>query len=301
MDWLLFMPMLPAKPDYLRVKLGRRLNRLGAVSLRAGAHLLPHQGDCLEDLAWLREDLRKDGGDAVICAASLIAGATDASIVERFEQDRAARYRALVEDADAVTRTDGASAGARLRRRFEDIVDIDFFEAAGRDAAEAALRQLDTRIQQSGGSMKTEAPQQPMVGRVWVTRRGIKVDRISSAWLVRRFIDANAEIRFVDPDTYQHAEGELRFDMFEGEYTHEGDYCTFETLVARFGLHDAGLRALAEIVHDIDVKESRYERAETAGVAAFMNGLVAIEPEDHARLHQGFMVLDALYRSLSLR
>src|SRR5688572_13257034 len=109
MNWLLFMPLLPAKPDYLRVKLGRRLNRLGAVTLRAGAHVLPHQGDCLEDLAWLRQDIRKDGGDAVICGASLIAGATDESVIARFNDDRAVRYRALAEDADAATRSDGAA------------------------------------------------------------------------------------------------------------------------------------------------------------------------------------------------
>jgi hypothetical protein len=300
MDWLLFMPQLPAKPDYLRVKLGRRLARLGAISLRSGVHVLPHQGDCLEDLAWLRQDLRKDAGDAIICTAALIAGTSDEAVVARFNEERSARYRALVEEADAQTRTDASQGVQRLRRRLKDVVEIDFFDAPGRADAEAALRQLETRIQK-GETMSTSAPQQPMAGATWVTRGGVKVDRIASAWLIRRFIDPRADIRFVDPAAYVHAPGELRFDMFEGEYTHQGDYCTFETLVAQFSLHDAALRALAEIVHDIDVKDSKYERPETAGISAFINGLVAAGLPDDARLEQGFVVFDALYRTLTPR
>lgn len=137
-----------------------------------------------------------------------------------------------------------------------------------------------------------------MMNRVWVTRRGIKVDRIGSAWLIRKAIDPEARFKFVDPTGYEPAPGELRFDMFDGEYTHEGPRCTFETLVARFDLSDPALVSLGEIVHDVDCKDALYERAEAAGLAAFVQGLAATTPDDLERLERGSVMFDALYASL---
>ena len=136
------------------------------------------------------------------------------------------------------------------------------------------------------------------MNRVWVTRRGIKVDRIGSAWLIRKAIDPEARFKFVDPAGYVPEPGELRFDMFDGEFTHEGPRCTFETLLARFDLADPALAALGEIVHDVDCKDALYERAEAAGLAAFIQGLVATTPGDLVRLERGSMMFDALYASL---
>jgi len=127
----------------------------------------------------------------------------------------------------------------------------------------------------------------------------VKVDRISSVWLVRRFVDPQAEFRFVDPDAYTHTAGELRFDMFEGEFTHDGDQCTFEVLLGWTGLDDSALRALAEVIHDIDLKDVKFARPETAGVAAMIDGLVLRHTEDTRRLEEGAMLLDALYARLS--
>jgi hypothetical protein len=141
------------------------------------------------------------------------------------------------------------------------------------------------------------AGERPM-SRVWVTRRGIKVDRIGSAWLIRKAIDPQAKFKFVDPAGYVPEAGELRFDMFDGEYTHEGPRCTFETLVARFDLADPAFAALGEIVHDVDCKDALYERAEAAGLAAFIQGLAATITDDLVRLERGSMMFDALYASL---
>src|SRR5688572_16596943 len=271
---------------------------LGALPIRDALYALPHQGDCLEDLAWLRQDLIKDGGDAIICTAALISGATDESLTDAFNQDRATMYAEITRLAREVGR-EGAPAGAKkLRRMLKNVVEIDYFQVEARAEAEAAIRELDMRMTVPAESARPATLER---GRTWVTRAGVKVDRISSAWLIRRFIDPEAEIRFVDPATYEHAAGELRFDMFDGEYTHRGDYCTFETLVAHFALHDSALRALAEIIHDIDVKDSKFERAETAGVAAFIDGLVRAEPDDEIRLERGFVLFDSLYESLSAR
>jgi len=136
------------------------------------------------------------------------------------------------------------------------------------------------------------------LGRTWVTRQGVKVDRIASAWLIRRFIDPQARFRFVAARGYRPQPGELRFDMYEAEFTHEGDRCTFEMLLARFGLREAALRAIGEIVHDVDCKDDKFGRAEAGGVAALIAGLAKSVPEDEVRLERGGELFDTLYASL---
>jgi hypothetical protein len=136
-------------------------------------------------------------------------------------------------------------------------------------------------------------------GATWVTRTGIKVDRISSAWLIRRFIDPAARFKFVPAKGYRPESGELRFDMYQGEFTHEGDRCTFETLLARFGLDDPALHSLAEIIHDVDLKDVKFGRAEAAGMAALIEGLVVAYPDDAERLERGAAVFEGMYGYIS--
>jgi len=298
-QWLLLIPQLPAKPDYLRVKLRRRLAKLGAVAVKSSVYALPRSDDSAEDFAWLRREIVNEGGDAVICTAELVDGLSDESLTAVFRHDANERYAEVAGEArGALAEDHGESlvAWQRLRRRLDAFIQIDYFDAEGRVAAEAALRQLETLIR--GGEVMTATTAlraQVERGSTWVTRKGVKVDRIGSAWLIRKFIDADAHFRFVDPGSYQHAAGELRFDMYDGEFTHEGSNCTFETLIADFALDDQALRSLAELVHDIDVKDARYGRPETAGLSALINGLVASHPDDDTRLDRGFVVFDALY------
>ena len=131
--------------------------------------------------------------------------------------------------------------------------------------------------------------------RVWVTRTGVHIDRMASAWLIRRFIDPEASFKFVPSRRYSPAAGEIRFDMFDAEFTHEGDLCTFEVLLRRFDLSDAALVALGEVVHDIDLKETKFGRAETAGVDHLVIGIAWTHAEDEARLAQSASLFDALY------
>ena len=124
------------------------------------------------------------------------------------------------------------------------------------------------------------------------------MDRIASAWLIRRFIDRDATFKFVAPRGYVPQEGEVRFDMYQAEYTHEGDRCTFETLLARFGLDEPALHALGEIVHDIDCKDGKYDRPEAAGVESILRGLVNAQANDADRIAQGSTIMDALHAQL---
>jgi hypothetical protein len=187
----------------------------------------------------------------------------------------------------------------RLRRRLTALAPIDFFGASNRAHAERLIARLAERLRNPAAQVASAAVLKlsDYQRRTWVTRRGIHVDRIASAWLIRRFIDPEATCRFVAEKTYAQAEGELRFDMFDGEFTHEGDLCSFEVLLKRFGLTDPALVAIGEIIHDIDLKESTYGRPETAGFERLINGICAGQHDDDVRLARGSAVLDDIYES----
>lgn len=157
---------------------------------------------------------------------------------------------------------------------------------------------LEARMKPETDAREITRPTMPIEaarGRTWVTRTGLKVDRMASAWLIRKFIDPEARFKFVPAKGYSPEQRELRFDMFDAEFTHEGDRCTFEVLIQRFGLEAPGLRQLAEIVHDIDLKDARFGREEAAGVAQLVAGIAAAHPDDEERLARGSALFDDLY------
>jgi hypothetical protein len=230
---------VPPKPDYLRVKIRRRLQRIGAVPLKSTVYVLRSTAESLEDFQWLAREIVGVGGSAVVCEASFIEGISDEEVEAMFD--------------------------------------------AGADEMEEERAQPLHRVEP---------------GRTWVTREGVYVDRIASAWLIRRFIDPEATFKFVPARGYEPRRGELRFDMFDAEYTHEGERCTFQTLLAKFGLADRALAAIGEIVHDIDCKDEQFGRAETAGVASLIRGITRTHDDDAARLARGSNVFDDLYAAL---
>jgi hypothetical protein len=306
--WLLLIAQLPPKPDYLRVKLRRRIQRIGAMALRGAVYVLPNQPEAAEDFEWLRTELLADGADAIICLATPTAGITEEELRRRFRDARGSEYDGLADDARAVvasgSREDVERALPRLRRRLDEIGRVDFFGSMNRFEAESAIEGVATV--EASASDRTGTDDRPkgdtadrtQRGRTWVTREGVFVDRIASAWLIRRFIDPEARFKFVAARGYQPRRDEVRFDMYQGEYTHEGDRCTFETLLARFGLDDPALHTLAEIVHDIDCKDDKYDRPEAAGVESILRGLVSAHAADSDRVVQGSAIFDALFAQL---
>jgi hypothetical protein len=289
-EWLLLIHHLPPKPDYLRVKLRRRLQRLGAVPVKRSVYALPTSEQAREDFEWAAREITADGGEAALCEARFLDAATDRRLVEACRAAAASAYGEI----SATSR--GSSADLeRLTRRLHEVVAQDAFSADGRADAEAALDALANRLSRPEAPMKL--PDKPR-GRTWVTRAGLYVDRIASAWLIRRFIDPEAQFRFVAPRQYHPDPGELRFDMYDGEFTHEGDLCTFETLCRHFALVDAALKAIGEIVHDIDCKDDKFSRVDTPGVQLVLNGIVRASKTDDDRLARGSALLDDLYAQL---
>lgn len=136
---------------------------------------------------------------------------------------------------------------------------------------------------------------QEMKNRLWVTRRGVHVDRIACAWMIRRFIDKDARFKFVVAKGYVPDTDELRFDMFDAEFTHEGDRCSFEVLLQRARIEDTALQLIAEIVHDIDLKDHKFERGETAGIKTLIDSICTDTAIDEERIARGSVLFDDLY------
>ena len=283
--WLLLIHQLPPKPDYFRVKIWRRLQGLGAVAIKNSVYALPFSAQASEDFQWLRKEITAGGGEASVCRATFVDGLADPQIEALFRTSRDAEY---AEVARAAEQVESPSEIARLERRLRDITALDHFEAGGRKAAEAALANRKAR------TISRRKREKVPMKQTWITRPDVHVDRIASAWLIKRFIDPKA--RFVFGEA---REGAVSFDMFEGDYTHEGDHCTFETLLQRFGLEqDSALRAIAEMVHDVDMKDGKFGRDETPGFERLITGIVKRHARDDARLQRGAELLNDLYESI---
>ena len=305
--WYLLIHQLPPKPLYLRAKVRQRLARIGALALKNSVYVLPRRDDALEDLEWIAQEAVAGGGEAFICQADFVHGIDTKTLIGRFNQERDAEYRSLIAEVregtrriagkDAPTRLTGVLA--RATKRLGEIQGLDTFDAEKRKDAEAMVRSLESRLRKREKARPSPAPDKRLSGlrgRVWVTRPGVKVDRIASAWLVRRFVDPRSRFRFADPAAARRR-GEIRFDMVGGDYTHEGDRCTFETLLDRLGLADPALIQVGEVVHDIDLKDGKYGRPETQGLRQILEGLYRTQTDDEERLRQGFAIFDALHES----
>jgi len=312
--WLLLIHQLPPKPAYLRVKVWRRLQALGAISVKGSVYVLPAGEDALEDFQWLLREIVEGGGEGVICEANLVDGLSDQQVRALFDAARDADYAELAKelralaasskrDAAAGSKPEGKGQLARLRRRFAELSEIDFFGATGRLTVDGLLTELERELADPPGEAQAKEDEvktipEELTGKVWVTRAGVHVDRIACAWLIRRFIDAEAQFKFVSAKDYKVRPGELRFDMFQGEFTHEGDKCSFEVLLERLALKDKALRAIAEMVHDIDLKDGKFGRSETAGIALLINGVCASQKDDLARIERGAAIFDDTFESL---
>jgi len=320
--WLLLIHQIPPKPAYLRAKVAKRLSRIGAVAVKNSVYAMPRSEGAREDLEWIAHEIASDGGEASLCESRFIGGLTDDAIEQQFRFARQREYldatklaRRLVDGLSQAEKKSGkippkrhAQAGTaltRLRKRAEEIVAIDYFGAPGRADLENLIRAAEDKLRPPRAADPGATPDIPPLkgirGRTWVTRKGIHVDRIASAWLIRRFIDTDAKLKYAEAKGYAPAPGELRFDMFDAEFTHQGDLCTFEVLLAGLGTDHLSLRLIADMVHDIDLRDGKYGREETPGFTALITGICLQHRDDEARLVAGTTMLDAFYRAAQQR
>jgi hypothetical protein len=307
--WLLLVHQIPPKPDSFRMKIWRRLQQVGAVAIKQSVYAMPFSDQSREDLSWTLREIIEGGGDGSIIEARFLEGLTDEQVAALFQNARKWDYEKLIQDASILLAQwsakhdnlkdptiKGPAQLARLQRRLDEIAAIDFFKAPERGTAEILVKDLTVRL---SDEPSPEAVIQErinhMKGKIWVTRENLFVDRIACGWLIRRFVDSEAAFKFVSGAHYTPEKGEVRFDMFDGEFTHEGDRCTFEVMIQRFQLQEKALAPLAEVVHDIDLKDAKFGRAETDGFNALLTGLTASRPDDNQRMAEGAQLFENLY------
>lgn len=309
--WLLLVHQLPATPSNLRVRTWRRLQQIGAIPLKQAVYVLPDSGDAREDLEWLKAEIVASGGEVSLLEANHIDGAEDDQLVEAFKRARQEDYARLAVDLEKVlkkierTRRPRGERAPSLRRlseiyrqRFGGIEAIDFFGGAGRDRVVALIERLNDaggaprETTRTGEGSVTEEHR----NKLWVTRPRPGVDRMASAWLIRRFIDPKARFSFA-ADRAAVSGDALPFDMFGVEFTHHGDDCTFETLCRKFKLRDPAVARVGELVHDIDLKDAKFAAPEASTISSMIDGLQLTHADDHNLLEHGIAMFESLYRS----
>lgn len=307
--WLILIPQLPPQPSSLRVRVWRRLQQLGAVALKNAAYALPDSEATLEDFQWLAQEITDAGGGVMLLRANGL-GEADEEIRELFRAERARDYRKLAEDATYLATQwreekdlspDLILGGGRLlqqlRERHAQIRQFDFFEAVACDEARTALDAAAGAFKQRTGEDSATSVAPRFVGRspsVWVTRQGVYVDRLACAWLIRRFVNPEAEIVTVRPDEPL-PKGAVPFDMKGVEFGHHGSQCSAETMAAHFRPEDPALRAVTEVVHDLDLKDDGFGRPEAAGLKRLLDGIGVAADDDQARIRLALPVFEALY------
>lgn len=318
--WILLVHQLPARPTNLRVRIWRKLQKLGAVAIKNSVYVLPANEKTNEDFQWLKQEIESAGGEAAVFRAGSVAGATDEEIVKAFRDARNAEFAEIAAELDGLTgrireqsRAKHLSPGRlatheseldKFHSELEHLIANDFFEANGRASALAAYERAQKTLRASEHPSKKQSKEKDGAlsiadyqGRRWVTRRNIHIDRLASAWLIKQFIDKRPRFYFVaEGETVENA---IPFDMFGAEFTHHGEDCTFETMLKRFGLTEIkGLRELAEIVHDIDLKDEEFHRLEAAGLNTVINGLSEHLRDDRKLLQQASVIFDGLFTLL---
>ena len=298
--WLVLSYSLPSKPSSSRVTLWRRLQRLGALPV-TGTYVLPDRPECRESFMWFAQEIRSAGGEALVMEVERFEGLSEKELVERFNDVRAEAYVDLYSAMETFERSpEKASLKTldKLRRRFAELKRVDFFDSPTGRQIMAKLTELEQTLSPSAAGDVQISPvdRADYQGKTWVTRPQPHIDRLASAWLIKRFVDADAKILYRSSVK----EGEVSFDMDGAAFGHVGSRCTFETLVAAFTLEDRALTPLVQIVHEMDLRDERYVRSEVAGLDALLDGWLASGLSDEELERRGQQLFSGLYMTFSV-
>jgi hypothetical protein len=292
-EWLLLLFTLPASQASKRVEVWRKLKRFGALSFRSSGYLLPSTSENRERFEWLSAAIRKYKGQASVAELFSIDDLPAADLKRMFADARAKDYESLLRE---LKKKHSATNLHRLRRRLQEIVEIDFFGSPLRSRVETALAALESPLPKTSKSAAKHGKEE-FLRRTWVTRPRPGIDRVSSAWLIRNHIDPDAAFAFTN--NVREIPDAVPFDMFNvGGFTHQGDKCTFETLYGEFGIKDRRLKVLAEIVHDADLNDEKYGRTEGVGLDRVLSGWAKQGVSDEDLLRRGMELIEGLYRGI---
>lgn len=298
--WLLLIFSLPSKRGSERVGIWRKLQKYGAHSLRNSGYVLPNNPTNQERFAWLARSIRGFKGEASVLQVQAIDDLPSENLKERFREDRKPDYTSVIREVQRLKYSDpGFSAQlARLKRRLEEIVEIDFFECPLRGKAREAVLRAERPMKPATRPGKGRVAKKDYQNRIWLTRPRPGIDRTASGWLIRKFIDPKAVFIF-DLGIEAHPDA-VPFDMYEaGGFGHEGDNCTFETLCRRFGIRDKKVGMLAKAIHDADIEDGKFGRNEGVIVNRILKGWAGQGAGDDELMRRGIEMIEGLYQAIA--
>ena len=318
--WILLIHQISHDSPNLRVKIWRNLKKHGAVLFKNAVYVLPHTNEHEEIMQWLCKQIKEGGSDVSLFITESLSREQDEEIIKVFQEVRNKEYLEMfdacnnllqkieqIEETDGITDRSSNTPKKRLNeiiKNTEDISRIDFFYSPQKDTVLDKIHFIQQKLNGWQKASEKGIPDigknykvKDFLGKKWVTRKDIFIDRIASAWLIKRFIDLKAKFAFLSKGAQ--CKGAIPFDMYGSEFTHRGEDCTFETLVKVFGLKDDALQTISEIVHDIDLKDNKYCRKEAEGIEQIIAGLSQRLSNDNKLLEKGMEIFDALYSSYS--
>jgi hypothetical protein len=310
MTWLVFSYSLSGLTSSSRVAVWRKLGRLGAIAPKAGVYVLPDKEECFESFQWLAQEVQHFKGEAVVMRVNKFEGLSDAQLVKLFQEARKDDYEAIDSELDNFERDIHMKGKAikpsqlidmlkKIHNHFSEINQIDFFNSHRASNVRTRLNKIERSLSSSVQvSFKIpKASIQQYRKKRWVTRPRPHVDRLACAWLIRRFINPKAVIRY--SDTVK--QDEIAFDMKGVAFGHQGNLCSFETMIHAFNFKDARLQTMGEIIHAIDLKDGHYVYPEAEGITAILNGWRLTDFSDSQLESHGISLFEGLYQSLSRR
>ena len=308
MGWVVFSYSLPSKASSSpRVTLWRRLQRLGAITPKAGVYVLPDRDECVEAFQWLAQEVQQAKGEAVVMRVERFEGLSDPQIIELFRDSCRKKYSMIETEAAELEKDlrstkkskNSAELLEKLRKKYAEAAQVDFFESPEGSTVALKLRGIQQALRQGTSSALRVSPValSDYRDKRWVTRPRPHVDRLACAWLIRQFIDPKAVIRY----STQPEPDEIAFDMRGAEFGHTGDLCTFETMISAFSLKEPALRLVSEIVHDIDIRDGRYARPEIGGIDIVLKGWLLAGLSDSELESRGVALFDGLYTAFARR
>jgi hypothetical protein len=299
--WLLLVFSLPARSASQRVQIWRKLQRYGMLALRSSGYVLPNTAANQERMEWLATAIRTYKGQASVVQVQGFDDLPLHRLKQLFVEARSQDYQKLLHEAKKLLALSPSRRPSgrlnRIRHRFQELQDIDFFGNPLRAKVENLLAQADKAGTQTFGR-NAKGKSGEYVNRLWMTRPRPGIDRVSSAWLIRRFIDQKARVIFgIEPSAHPEA---IPFDMFCPQgFGHRGEDCTFETLCKQFAIRDGRVKRIAQMIHDADLGDEKFGRMEGHGLDKVLNGWAKQDLPDDELLQRGMDLIEGLYESLA--